>query len=279
MRKNPAPLATKPAKKNGRPTSIESMSDAELAIRVEFDSEKNATEKTAGEELDFGKIPAGYRQFLNVNTFDPGERAALMMYAPTGLAILSAQFAGKSGAQTVNECAGAFLRDLEENLGCRDHVERMLLQQMYVTHLRIMTLQNQLYRARPTFETLRTLGDLLERASNTYRRQMLALAEYRTPRASATFIKQLNQANQQVIQNEISEEKKSTNKIQSSGGGKQRALLSDVSERAEAAIGAGKTRETVEVGNGAEDSGRKGPKLNERVATRRTKRSRNQGEA
>lgn len=83
---------------------------------------------------------------------------------------------------------------------------------MFVTHRRIIKLQDQLYRARPTFETMRTLGDLLERANNSYRRQLLALAEYRAPRATATFIRnQLNQANQQVIQNQTSGEEKPEN--------------------------------------------------------------------
>lgn len=53
-------------------------------------------------------------------------------------------------------------------------------------------------------ESLRTVHEYADRASNTYRRLMLALAEYRRPpRAGDTFavVKQANIAGQQVIQN------------------------------------------------------------------------------
>lgn len=263
---------------------LESMTDEELDARIaerKADPGEPADLPDAGEfeEYDSAKCPRGKRPFFEVDVRDQRERDLLMMYAPSSLTIISFNFAGKLGAQSVSVASAPFLIDLEEAMGCRDPLEKMLVHQLYTTHLRIMRMQDQLCRAKQSYETIRTLGDLLERASNTYRRQMLAFAEYRTPRPSATFIKQLNQANQQIIQNEISEEKKSTNKIQSAGGGKQRALLSDVSKRAEAAIGASETREALEVGNGAEDRGGQGQKLNERIATRRTKRSRNQGAA
>jgi len=50
----------------------------------------------------------------------------------------------------------------------------------------------------------RTLNELADRASNTFRRQMLALREYRRPHRAAdplTTIRQANIAQQQIVQN------------------------------------------------------------------------------
>lgn len=257
---------------------LESMTDEELALQI---AERNADREERSEipqadefgEYDSAKCPEGKRPFFELKVHDSRERELFMVYAPTALTIVSFKFAGKLGEQSVSVASAPFLMDLEEAMGCRDPLEKMLVHQMYTTHLRIMRMQDQLCRANQTFETVRTLGDLIERASNTYRRQLLALSEYRAPRGSAMFIKQLNQANQQVVnQNQISESENPANKIQSVNGGKAHALLPAVSERAETTIKASETRETMAVGNRAKNARGQGEKQSERVPARATKR-------
>ncbi len=90
-----------------------------------------------------------------------------------------------------------------EGMAPRDAAEEMLIAQMLFAHARAMRL-TAMANNRSDLKSVRVLHEYADRASNTYRRLMLALAEYRRPpRAGGTFtaIKQANIAGQQVIQN------------------------------------------------------------------------------
>ncbi|MCE2968097.1 MAG: hypothetical protein ACK55O_02975 [Phycisphaerales bacterium] len=106
-----------------------------------------------------------------------------------------------------------YARDAITRMAPRDAAEEMLIVQLLLTHARVMrltTLANQASAA----ESLRILNEYADRASNTYRRLMLALAEYRRPpRTGDTFavVKQANIASQQVIQNHENTTRNATN--------------------------------------------------------------------
>lgn len=94
------------------------------------------------------------------------------------------------------------VKSVLQSMQCRDPMEDMLVQQALWTHARVAKLtilakdQTQLYE-------IRILHEACNKASNTYRRLMLALAEKRRPKRSDAFvaIKQANLAQQQVVQN------------------------------------------------------------------------------
>ena len=79
----------------------------------------------------------------------------------------------------------------------------MLVVQALMAHARVLHLTNPANR-QESFQGLRIVNEYADRASNTYRRLMLALAEYRKPPRggdSFTAIKQANIAQQQVVMN------------------------------------------------------------------------------
>jgi hypothetical protein len=84
----------------------------------------------------------------------------------------------------------------------RDPLEEMLLQQMVWTHSRAAWLTTQANKV-DNIKQLRAFSDAADHASNTFRRLMLGLSEYRNPRREGGFtaIHQLNAAAQQVVQN------------------------------------------------------------------------------
>jgi len=102
-------------------------------------------------------------------------------------------------------CATSVLsaRDFLRSMQPRDAMEEMLLSQALWTHGRIAYL-TQLLSQGWDIDKLDRLSAIVERANNTYRRQMLALAEYRRPatvRGPLTSIEQANIAGQQIIVN------------------------------------------------------------------------------
>ena len=111
--------------------------------------------------------------------------------------------------------AAAYVFDLFTRLQPRDPVEELLVSQMLQTQVRITSLtataaeQKSLAWAKMMYEAA-------DRASNTFRRQMLALSEYRNPKkpATVTTIEQANIAQQQVVQNHPpAKKKKVTNEL------------------------------------------------------------------
>jgi hypothetical protein len=105
-----------------------------------------------------------------------------------------------------------YVDDLIERMAPRDPVEEMLVVQLVLTHARVLHLID-MANGQERLESIRTVHEYADRASNTYRRLMLALAEYRRPAAPATFtaIRQANIAGQQVIHNH--EHRNATNEV------------------------------------------------------------------
>jgi hypothetical protein len=102
---------------------------------------------------------------------------------------------------------------VHKGMSPRDPLEEMLVTQMVLAHARVLRL-TQLAAKQNTVEGLRTTHEYADRASNTYRRLMLAFAEYRRPpRTGDTFavVKQANIAGQQVIQNHENSTTNATN--------------------------------------------------------------------
>lgn len=96
-------------------------------------------------------------------------------------------------------CAHAV--DVFARMAPRDPAEEMLVAQLLFAHSRVMRL-TELANRQTSIEGLRVVHEYADRASNTYRRLMLALAEYRRPpRAGDSFtaIRQANIAGQQVV--------------------------------------------------------------------------------
>lgn len=96
-----------------------------------------------------------------------------------------------------------FVRDLLARMKPRDAAEELLIAQLVMTHTRVLNL-TALASKQSSIEAIRIINEYADRASNTYRRQMLALAEYRRPPRggdSFTAIKQANIAQQQVVMN------------------------------------------------------------------------------
>lgn len=84
----------------------------------------------------------------------------------------------------------------------RDPLEEMLVVQALWTHTRLARLSS-IANQQTTPNHIKVVHDACDRAGNTLRRQMLALAEYRRPPRTDAFmaIKQANVAQQQVVQN------------------------------------------------------------------------------
>jgi hypothetical protein len=88
----------------------------------------------------------------------------------------------------------------------------MLVVQLVLTHARVLHLSD-LANRQQGMEQIRTVHEYTDRASNTFRRLMLTLAEYRRPPSATSFtaIRQANIANQQVVQNHENFGTKATN--------------------------------------------------------------------
>lgn len=99
--------------------------------------------------------------------------------------------------------AGQYVKAVIADMAPRDPVEEMAITQLLLAHVRAMHLTSMTNQPLD-LHTMRTIHEYADRASNTFRRLMLALAEYRRPpRTGDTFavVKQANIAHQQVIQN------------------------------------------------------------------------------
>jgi hypothetical protein len=109
--------------------------------------------------------------------------------------------------------ARTYAQDAITHMAPRDPVEELLVAQLLFTHARVMRL-TALACQQTAIAPMGTLHEYADRASNTYRRLMLALAEYRRPpRTGDTFaiVKQANIGGQQVIQNHENSTRSTTN--------------------------------------------------------------------
>ncbi len=110
--------------------------------------------------------------------------------------------------------ARAMIESLVRRMAPQDAMEEILVVQALLTNVRVLLL-TALSAKQTDLQAMRAFNDYAEKACNTYRRQMLALAEYRRPsRAGDSFtaIKLANIANQQVVQNGNARTKNTTNK-------------------------------------------------------------------
>jgi hypothetical protein len=99
------------------------------------------------------------------------------------------------------DTAVLFVRVLLDRLKPRDPIEEMLVLQMIYTHLRLGRLSKVASDQERT-ENVRVINEACDRAASTFRRQMLALAEYRRPPRQKVFIaaEHANISEQQVVQ-------------------------------------------------------------------------------
>ena len=72
--------------------------------------------------------------------------------------------------------ARAYARDVIDRMAPRDAAEEMLVAQLLFAHARVMRL-TEMANLQSNLESLRVLHEYADRASNPYRRLMLALAE------------------------------------------------------------------------------------------------------
>ena len=109
-------------------------------------------------------------------------------------------FEGMNAAQS----AFTYAADVMDRMEPRDPMEEMLVSQAMCAHARVLRLTD-LANRQTTLAGTKTVHEYADKASNTYRRLMLALAEYRKPpKAGDTYtaIQQANIAGQQVVMND-----------------------------------------------------------------------------
>jgi len=101
-----------------------------------------------------------------------------------------------------------FVDGCMERIAPRDPVEEMLVSQLLMTHARVVRLSH-LAQQKLSYDEIKNINELADRASNTYRRLMLGLAEYRRPARGTPIneIQQANIANQQVVMNGCTHER------------------------------------------------------------------------
>lgn len=93
--------------------------------------------------------------------------------------------------------------DVLRQMNPRDPMEKMLIAQALWNHGRIAHL-TELVALEKSYKGIRILNEAIDRAGNTFRRQMLALSEYRRPPQPGGTVNRINQANianQQIVQN------------------------------------------------------------------------------
>ena len=114
----------------------------------------------------------------------------------------------------LEQTSDGFVEHVFNGMKPQDPAEEMLVSQLVLAHTRAMHLADMAMNQR-NIDQIRIINEFADKASNTYRRLMLALDEYRRPRKggdSYTQIQQANIANQQIVDNwEVSDEKNTTN--------------------------------------------------------------------
>lgn len=180
---------------------------------------------------------------------------------------------GKADAQ-------AYAKDVIARMQPRDALEEMLIAQLLYTHSRVTRLA-YLANQQEYVKDIAIINEYADRATNTYRRQMLALAEYRKPPRQGdtiAFVNQANIAGQQVVQNGGQANEKSTNE-QGCGafsGSQRRGELPaegipTVGERVGVASGLSVASEAMDEGVRAADGCRETSLKSECVEARRAK--------
>lgn len=165
------------------------------------------------------------------------------------------------GGDDLADSANRHAIELVKRMKPRDPLEEMLVQQCLWTHARVARLSH-LATVQTQAENLKTLNDAADRAANTYRRLMLALAGYRNPRRDSINVVagQANVAEKQVnitATNEKGIEHETAAKMLSTDAGRP-GFTPPLKP----------TGEAVAVGHRAKNAGRQGAKPDERAEAR-----------
>jgi len=131
---------------------------------------------------------------------DPAGAAAVYLDVLGEIALANLNEWAVKGAR--REGAQMFVTALKASVKPRDAIEEMLVLQMAFTHAR-MTRLSVVAMEQDRTRNVQVVNDACDRAANTFRRQMLALAEYRRPPRPQIFapIRQANVAQLQQVQN------------------------------------------------------------------------------
>ncbi len=168
------------------------------------------------------------------------------------------QVEGLLGEQFGADTAVPHVEDLLKRLKPRDPLEEMLVIQALWTHARLAKL-SELAIMQTEIKQVQVVHDACDKAANTYRRHMLALADYRRPSRPGVFmpVSQLNAAGQQVVQNAENSKSEKRNATNEQGSGheqtKTQAALSAKPEWSGFTAGVGESREAMAVEHGTED--------------------------
>jgi|GEM_PF-1531336 len=241
-------------------------------------AEKRARRRTTPKELTTteDKRPPVVTLTGNPET-DPEAARQVHANAIPGVVYGSAlrqRLAGAFAGLNLEQSALTYADDLIRRMAPRDPMEEMLIVQALMAHVRVMHLTS-LANSQERLESIRTVHEYADRASNTYRRLMLALAEYRKPPRggdSFTAIKQANIAGQQVVMNaENHESGNATNEQGCDDDGERHAtppVLSADPPGVGIPSGIGGLRETLEAVNRPPDTRGEGSKPHERMEAR-----------
>jgi hypothetical protein len=167
----------------------------------------------------------------------------------------------------LDRTALTYICDAMTEMKCNDPFEQMLVMQAIWTHTRLAHL-SALANQQTDSDHIKVLNEACDRCANTFRRQMLGIAEYRRPPRTDAFvaIKQANVAQQQVIAN--GENQNSTKAIASNELGSAK-MLPAVAERVEFPSGVGLSQQAVAVEHRPEDEDGQGSRQDERDEARR----------
>jgi hypothetical protein len=172
----------------------------------------------------------------------------------------------------------AFAARVVERMEPRDPLEEMLVLQALMAHARVLHLTG-FANQQDSLPALKAVHEYADRASNTFRRLMLALAEYRKPPRHGgqfTAIRQANIAEQQVVLNGESRDGGNATNEQGCdahaghqpGSGAAPPDLSPQPRRAGVAEGVGAASTALGEVHRSPDTRGQGPEQDERVAAR-----------
>ena len=186
-----------------------------------------------------------------------------------GANVLSKQmhgFIGDGDGKTNPAAAELYIEAIRESVNPSDAIEEMLVVQMAWTHARLAKLSTIAVNQEQT-RNVRVINDACDRAASTFRRQLLALAEYRRPAQPGNFvaIRHANVANNQVIANGT--EPNPQNRIASNEQGSTPALP-PVAGGIELPAGDGTEKQAVAEKHRPQDRNREGPIQAERDEAR-----------
>lgn len=209
---------------------------------------------------------------------NPGKHRDLkdIFVTKVGATVIAGQmqpFIGRSSnedGELRRRAAEHFVGGIKDTVQPRDALEEMLVVQMAWTHARLARL-SAIANDQTATTNVRVLNDACDRAAGTFRRQMLALAEYRRPPRTENFvaIKQANVAAQQVVQNVQNQNSNLQNPVASNEQGLSPAALPPVAHRPEIPTRNGQAKQAVADEHRPSDGDGQGPLQDECDQARR----------